>query len=33
MAQLDFYIYQYDFLKTKGTSLPFKEEGVDGGSG
>ena len=32
MAQLDFYIYQYDFLKTKGTSLPFKEEGVDGDS-
>lgn len=32
MALLDFYIYQYDFLKTKGTSLPFKEEGVDGDS-
>ena len=32
MAQLDFYIYQYDFLKTKELSLPFEEQGVDGDS-
>lgn len=32
MAQLDFYIYKYHFLKTKELSLPFEEEGADGDS-
>lgn len=32
MAQLNFYIYQYDFLKTEELSLPFEEQGVDGDS-
>ena len=32
MAQLDFYIYKYHFLKTKESYLRFEEEGADGDS-
>ena len=32
MAQLDFYIYKYHFLKTKQSYLRFEEEGADGDS-